>query len=61
MPNVPGTSRDEYPFASTAEGGKGAWVGHIPIEQQWSQGGLLRNFFREHGVNPDDLFRVVVK
>jgi hypothetical protein len=42
-------SRDEYPFACTAEGGKG-WVGHIPPEQNSAQGGLLAAFLRRNQI-----------
>ena len=40
-------SRDEYPFASTVQGGGGAWIGHIPGRLNSSQGGILRNFYRQ--------------
>src|SRR5262245_6328183 len=42
-------SRDEYPFACTAEGG-GVWVGHIPAGENSAQGGLIAAFLREHRI-----------
>ena len=39
-------SRDEYPFASTSEGGAGAWMGHIPGRLNSAQGGILSGFYR---------------
>lgn len=56
-----GTSRDEYPFASTVEGGEGAWVGHVAVGEQSVQGGLLSQFFKNNGLNPGGKFRVVVE
>jgi hypothetical protein len=53
-------SRDEYPFASTLEGGAGAWVGHVPPAQNSSQGGILMNFYRKFGIKPGDQFQVEV-
>lgn len=44
----PLNSRDEYPFASTCEGGRRAWIGHIPAAQNSAQGGILSNFYRRH-------------
>jgi RHS repeat-associated protein len=36
-----GTERDEYPYASTTEGGKGAVVAYVPPTEQRVQGGQL--------------------
>ena len=55
---VHGLSPDEYPFASSFEGGPGAWVGHIPDAQQRSQGGLISNFVRRNRIRPGDRYRV---
>lgn len=60
VPNIPGLSRDEYPFASTMEGGAGAWVGHIPASQNSAQGALIANFIRGNGILPGMQFRVAV-
>ncbi|MCA9181201.1 MAG: hypothetical protein KDA51_07095, partial [Planctomycetales bacterium] len=53
-------SVDEYPFASTIEGGRGAWVGHVPRTEQYSQGGTLSNFYRTNGIEPGMKFKVVI-
>ena len=58
VPNIRPLSRDEYPFASSVEGGPGAWVGHVPAAQQNSQGGILSNFFRRNQIQPGDQYRV---
>jgi RHS repeat-associated protein len=60
VPNIPGLSRDEFPFASSMEGGEGAWVGHIPAAQQSAQGGLISNFLRANGIVPGMQYRVVI-
>jgi hypothetical protein len=38
------------------EGGAGAWVGHIPKDQQNAQGGLIRAM----NLKPGDQYRVVI-
>ena len=53
-------SRDEYPFASTLEGGRSTWIGHIPASQNSSQGGLLGGFYRRYGMRRGDQFTVKV-
>ena len=60
VPNIPGLSRDEFPFASSMEGGGGSWVGHIPAAQQSAQGGLITNFLRANNILPGMRYRVVV-
>lgn len=60
IPNIRGFSRDEYPFASSIEGGKGSWVGHIPAWQQSAQGGLISSFVQAMGIQPGMQYRVVV-
>jgi len=60
VPKIPGYSRDEYPFACTAEGGAGAWVGHVPANQQSAQGGLISSFVRKYGIKSGDSFRVCI-
>jgi RHS repeat-associated protein len=56
VPNLRSLSRDEYPFASSMEGGGGSWVGHIPLNQQQAQGGLIRAMNLKAG----DQYRVKV-
>jgi len=54
-------SRDEYPFASTLQGGGGAWIGHIPASENSAQGGMLSQFYRRNSPNGDPFtFRVTV-
>jgi len=47
---VTGMSCDEYPFASTAEGGSGAQVGCVPAYQNTDQGGYLSSFYVIEGI-----------
>ncbi|WP_430898081.1 NucA/NucB deoxyribonuclease domain-containing protein, partial [Paraflavitalea sp. sgz302555] len=48
--NIPlkkdGTERDEYPYASTFEGGKGAVVADVPMIEQRIQGGALSALYK---------------
>ncbi len=60
VPNIRGLSRDEYPFASSMQGGGGSWVGHIPASQQQAQGGLITDFLRRFGIEAGDQYEVVV-
>jgi len=60
VPNIPGLSRDEYPFASSMEGGQGAWVGHIPVSQQNAQGALIKNFINANNITPGMQYKVVI-
>jgi len=46
-----GMSYDEYPFASTTEGGKGAYVTAVPKAEQDSQGGALSTFYGDYVPN----------
>lgn len=43
---VDGTERDEYPYASTFEGGAGAVVADVPKKEQRIQGGQLSVLYR---------------
>ncbi|MCI0527498.1 MAG: NucA/NucB deoxyribonuclease domain-containing protein, partial [Nitrospira sp.] len=60
IPKVPGLSRDEYPFASSMEGGSGAWIGHIPRKQQDAQGALITNLIKKFGILPGQQYGVRV-
>lgn len=51
-------SLDEYPFASSLEGGLGAFVKVVPEAEQHYQGGVLGSFFRAAGIKPGDIFEV---
>jgi len=45
-PAATGLSKDEYPYASTFEGGAGAVVANVPLKEQFSQGGSLSALYR---------------
>jgi len=53
-------SPDEYPFASTLEGGSGAFVSGVPIAEQRIQGGVINNFYRKAGILNGGRFNVTV-
>ncbi len=54
-------SPDEYPFASTLQGGAGARVvAGVPLQEQFIQGALLRNFYAKYGIGEGDPFQVIV-
>jgi hypothetical protein len=53
-------SCDEYPFASTYEGGAGASIRGVPLLEQWIQGGILSTFYRINSVLDRGQFRVRV-
>ena len=51
-------SCDEYPFASTHEGGTGAAVKGVPLREQNQQGGFLGGFYRRFKLGDKDKFKV---
>jgi hypothetical protein len=55
----PGQSLDEYPFASTTQGGVTDWLKVAPVatDEQDLQGGALRTFYGSKGFTP---FRFLV-
>jgi Deoxyribonuclease NucA/NucB len=53
-------SPDEYPFASTYQGGAGARVEGVPLSEQRIQGGVLSRFYAKYGISEGDAFRVIV-
>jgi len=53
-----GSAMEEFPFASTAQGGPGAYLTQVPIAEQRAQGLLLANFYRQFGVQPGDPFAI---
>jgi RHS repeat-associated protein len=53
-------SPDEYPFASTYQGGSGAFVTGVPLQEQHIQGWTLMQFFKTFGIQDGDPFRVIV-
>lgn len=54
-------SPDEYPFASTMEGGAGARVRSVPIREQRIQGGVIAKFYEKFNVKHGDRFVVRVR
>jgi hypothetical protein len=58
--DIPGTWKDEYPFATTREGGAGSWVGHVAPLSQRSQGGTIKAFIERYQLQVGDQFRVKV-
>ena len=54
-------SCDEYPFASTLQGGRGASIAGVPRVEQRRQGGALRSFYAKERVGVGDSFLVVVR
>jgi hypothetical protein len=52
------TSMDEFPFASTAEGGPGAYLTQVSIAEQRAQGSLLSAFYRLNGIQTGDPFGI---
>jgi hypothetical protein len=53
-------SPDEYPFASTMQGGVGARVASVPLAEQRIQGGVLSRFYQKYGIGRGDPFRVTI-
>ena len=54
-------SPDEYPFASTMEGGTGAQVQGVPLSEQRIQGGVLSQFYQQNEIGQGDQFQVTVE
>jgi len=50
-------SCDEYPFASTNQGGINAQVMIVPLAENNSQGGQLGAFYRQNGIGNNDGFQ----
>lgn len=55
-----GKSLDEYPFASSLQGGRGSRVTPVPIIQNLIQGGIISVSYRLEKINIGDDFWVVV-
>jgi hypothetical protein len=56
----PGKSLDEYPFASTKQGGSGACVSAVCAREQSVQGGQISQFYKKHNIKDGDSFNVRV-
>lgn len=55
--NAEGLERQEYPYASTYEGGKGAYVTYVPAGEQRIEGGQLSGLSKK--LDDKDLFLVL--
>ena len=55
-----GMSCDEYPFASTYEGGTGAVIAAVPIKENNSQGGQLSAFYGKNDIQDGGCFEVKI-
>lgn len=53
-------SCDEYEFASSVQGGKGARTEEVPAREQACQGGTLSTSYRYQGIDDGDDFLVVI-
>jgi hypothetical protein len=53
-----GWSMDEYPFASTYEGGHGAEVMEVPAEENSKQGNKIKKFKEKNIIRDRDVFDV---
>jgi len=53
-------SRDEYPFASSVEGGSGARTAEVPKREQSIQGGTLSSFYQKNNIKPGSKYGVKV-
>ena len=53
-------SPDEYPFASTMEGGAGSQVRGVPLQEQYRQGGTVNAFYQQNSIGVGDKFKVQV-
>lgn len=56
----PGLSCDEYPFASTYEGGKGATTAIVPIKENSLHGGQLSYFYTKNKIQDGGCFIVKI-
>ena len=50
----PGQSLDEFPFASSKQGGTGACVASVCAREQSIQGGKLSQFFQRNNIEKND-------
>lgn len=63
LPSFPrryGGECDEYPFASTSEGGKGAQEQEVPGRENRCQGGTIRARYATAGIKDGDSYLVVI-
>ncbi|XP_028406394.1 uncharacterized protein LOC114528869 [Dendronephthya gigantea] len=53
-----GYNVDEYPFASSAQGGKGAVLRLVPIRENSRQGGKLAQFYKKNDIKNGDSYDI---
>jgi len=58
-PTKAGMQRDEYPYASTFEGGKDALMAYVPSRENSIQGGMLGAMYRAGKLQTGDAFLVI--
>ncbi|KAJ0415143.1 deoxyribonuclease NucA/NucB-domain-containing protein [Aspergillus carlsbadensis] len=58
-----GFSCDEFPFASSLEGGYGAYLRCIPYKENSRQGGMISGFFKQTKIEPNgkDKYKILVQ
>lgn len=55
-----GFDYDEFPYASTKQGGKGAYIKQVPSEVNQAAGRDLAKFYRENNIKPGDQFDIII-
>lgn len=60
-PAYPQGSCDEYPFASSLEGGASARLAEVPRRENSCQGGSLNAAYRRNGIKVGDRYGVMLK
>ena len=60
-PAYPAGSCDEYPFASSVEGGPGARLAEVPKRENSCQGGTLGGQYRSKGIKIGDQYGVILR
>lgn len=60
LPAGPGLSWDEYAFASSRQGGLGASVRAVPLDENFIQGGIIAASYLLERIAPGDEYVVVV-
>ena len=53
-----GHDYDEYPYASTEQGGRGAHIEEVPSAENQAAGRDLGNFYRENDIKTGDTFDI---
>jgi hypothetical protein len=51
---------EEFPFASTGQGGPGAYLTQVSIDEQRAQGRLLSSFYRQNAVGYGDPYAIYI-